>query len=312
MVLYDKPLEDKASSFGTRGRVVRDKLSRAVRCGFQLMHSCMEHAISGTMLRRYTQHFRILVVPVVTLITGGCSDDVAHTSGFGPGTQVESGRPPPAPASASLPDGPGATFAISRLILGRQDSDGVTNKELWKTIGYNLDMTVTARTTSGVAIGDSVCRRVDGASFDMVADGNAGRDNAFGSTVLPIMLSVHPDIEKTSNALIQNGGHTLLVDVEGLGSASTYTSMKVRLYAGRAFVDTQGMPAKPSFDGSDVWPIAHESVNDGSLDKPLVSTVDAYVAADGPGGTLVAQFEGSVVLTLDALPLNEPGTSTVC
>jgi hypothetical protein len=272
----------------------------------------MYHAISQAMPRRNTFDFRVLIVSVTVLFAGGCGDDVAYTPGFGPGTQGESGRPPPAPTSASMPDGPGATFAISRLILGRQDADGVANKDLWKTIGYNLDFTVTTRTSSGVAVGDSVCSRVKGASFDTIADGNAGRDNAFGSTVLPIMLSVHADVEKTSNALIQNGKHTLLVDVEGLGLAATYTSIKVRLYAGRAFVDAQGLPAKPSFDGSDVWPIAYEAVSEGMLDKPLALAADGYVAEDGPGGTLVAQFKESIVLTLDALPLmNEQGIAQI-
>lgn len=207
-----------------------------------------------------------------------------------------------------MPDGPGATFAISKLILGRNDSNGATSKDLWKSIGYNLDFTVTTRTASGVILGDTVCARIEGASFDTIADGNDGRDNAFGSTVLPLLTAVHPEIEKTSNALIKDGKHTLLIDVRGLGAAPAYESLTVRVYEGRALVDAQDVPAKPVFDGSDVWPVAFESVNEGMLDKPRATVTDGYVASEGVAGTLVAQFDESIVLTLDALPLtNEQG-----
>jgi hypothetical protein len=255
------------------------------------------------MLLQNALDSRILFVSVVCLFAVGCGDDVIYPPGLGPGTQVETGQPPAAPKEASMPDGSRATFAISKLILGRNDTNGTSNKELWKTIGYNLDFTVTTKTSSGVAVGDSVCARINGASFDTIADGNNGRDNAFGSTVLPILLSVHPEIEKTSNAQIQQGKHSLLIDVQGLGSAPTYESLTVRLYEAREFTDAQGMPAKPVFDGSDVWPIAFESVNEGMLDKPRSIVTDGYVAAEGVAGTLVAQFDESIVLTLDALPV---------
>jgi hypothetical protein len=255
------------------------------------------------MLLQNALDSRILFVSAVCLFAVGCGDDVIYPPGSGPGTQVETGQPPAAPDEASMPDGSRATFAISKLILGRNDTNGTSNKELWKTIGYNLDFTVTAKTSSGVIVGDSVCARINGASFNTIVDGNNGRDNAFGSTVLPILLAVHPEIEKTSNALIQQGKHSLLIDVQGLGSAPTYESLTVRLYEAREFTDAQGMPAKPVFDGSDVWPVTFESVNEGMLDKPRSMVTDGYVATAGVAGTLVAQFDESIVLTLDALPV---------
>ncbi|HRI71011.1 MAG TPA: hypothetical protein PK156_42560, partial [Polyangium sp.] len=225
---------------------------------------------------------------------------------------VDAGRPPPIPSHSSPPHGPAGTFAISRLILGRNDPNGNTNNELWKTIGYNLDFTVTGKTSAGVIVGDSVCNRVNGASFDTIADGVSGRDNAFGSTILPIMLAVNGGVEQATNALILDGKRTLLIDIDGLGSAATYQSLTVRLYEGRLLADAQGMSMKPVFDGSDIWPITHESVSDGMADKPLAVTADGYVAEEGPGGTLVAEFENSIELTLDALGLpNEQGIGQI-
>jgi hypothetical protein len=202
-----------------------------------------------------------------------------------------------------MPDGPGAVFAISKLILGQTDPSGAMNKELWKSIGYNLDHTVTTTTSAGVIVGENVCARIQGADFSMVADGHDGRDNAFGSKVMPLVLSFNGFGEKPSNDLVRLGKHTLLVDVQGLGESPTYESMTARIYEGRSFVDMQGMTATPKFDGTDVWPIAFESVANGAPESPLATSNDAYVAEEGDGGTFVGHFGGSIVLTLDVFAL---------
>lgn len=246
--------------------------------------------------------FRSIFVAAVFLVVAGCGDDVTPKPSTFPPADV--GQPPEAPENAAMPDGPGATFAISKWNFGQFDANGVMNKDVWKTIGYNLDHTITTRTMAGgVIIGENVCVRVVGADFAMVADGNDGRDNGFGSTVMPFVQAVNVGAEIASNNLIRFGKHTLLVDVQGLGKSPTYQAMSARIYEGRSFVDAQGLPANPKFDGTDIWPVAFESVLGGALDAPLAVSKDAYVAEEGDGGTFVGRFGESIVLTLDAFGL---------
>lgn len=244
---------------------------------------------------------RSIFVGTALLFVSGCGDDVAPQPPYSPPKDV--GQPPQAPENATMPDGPGATFAISALKLGRKDPSGLHNPDLWKTIGYNLDHTVTTQAKSGVILNETVCTRVGGAQFSNIIDGNDGRDNAFGSTVMQLIDGVSGDGEKLGNELIRLGKHTLLVDIQGLGESPTYQAMSARMYEGRSFVDAQGMPAIPTFDGTDIWPIAFESVTKGALDAPLAASTNAYVAEGGDGGTFVGQFGGSIVLTLDVLGL---------
>jgi hypothetical protein len=122
---------------------------------------------------------------------------------------------------------------------------------------------------------------------------------------MSLILAVNGDTEKATNTLILLGKHTLIVDVQGLGEAQTYQSLTARIYEARSFVDAQGMPVMPAFDGTDVWPVASESVIKGDVESPISMTKDAYVAEEGNGGTFVGQFGESIVLALDALGLPE-------
>lgn len=257
------------------------------------------------MLQRIiTQFQRIFGPALVMAFASGCGDDVTLSQTPPPPSRpVDNARPPAAPENAASPDGPGATFAISQLRLGFTNAAGVQDVKAWKTMGFNLDAIVTTRTSAGVIIGDNSCAHVEGATFDDVADGDAGRDNRFGASILPLILGVNAEAETKSNDLIRLGKHTLLLDIAGLGDSPTYEGLKARIYAGRNFGADQGMPSIPAFDGTDVWPIGEESILDGSLEKPLVFAQNAYVAEVGDGGTFVAQFEGSIAIMLDALGL---------
>lgn len=238
------------------------------------------------------------------VFASGCGDDVTSTrTPLPPSGPIDTGRPPPEPENAAEPDGSGAIFAISNWRLGFTDAHGMKSSNAWKTMGYNLDATVSMRTSGGVIIGGDVCTRVDGGTFNEVVDGDAGRDNRFGAGVLPVIVAAHPEAEATSNELIRRGKHTLLIDVPGLGDSPTYGGLSARMYSARDSIDAQGMPAKPAFDGTDVWPIGGESFFVGAPEKPVASAKGGYLADVGDGGTFVAQFDGSVLIVLDALGL---------
>jgi len=265
----------------------------------------MTDAMSSFMLQGLiTQFQRIFGLSLIMAFATGCGDDVTLSqTPRPPSGPIDTARPPAAPENAASPDGPGATFAISKFRLGANEMSGGKTVQVWKTIGYNLDATVTTRTSAGVIVGDNVCAHVEGGTFNDVVDGDAGRDNRFGASVLPLMFAVNGEAETKSNDLIRLGKHTLLVDIAGLGDSPTYEGLTARIYTGRDFAGAQGTPSLPAFDGTDEWPIGGESVIDGSLEKALVLAQDAYLAEVGDGGTFVAQFEGSIAIMLDALGL---------
>jgi hypothetical protein len=246
---------------------------------------------------------RALLVSLCLFPLAACGNDVTQPTPA-PASPKDVGQPPPAPLQAPLPDGPGATFAISKIRLGRIDDDGLASTDFWKNIGYNLDHQVTTKSEStGIILGEETCTRVEGAGFDKVFDGHDGRDNGFGSTVMAVLNSVNNTVEKISNDLIRQGQHTLLIDVQGLGEQPTYQSIHARIYEGRSFVDAGGMPALPLFDGTDVWPVGFESVTSGDIESPLAMTTDGYITDNEVGGTFVGRFGNSIVLRLAVFDL---------
>lgn len=211
------------------------------------------------------------------------------------GQDGDIGQPPAPPADGAPADGPGATFAVSKLLLGMTDSNGMTDVYLWKQYGYNLDRTVTAE---GALMS---CSAIKGTPPKYLSDGDEGRDNGFGRGVLPIASSLKSDVQPDTTAAIQNGLRTILITVPGLGDAPAYGTMSARLYEGAALTAADGTPMKPLFDGTDVWPVTAESVQEGKVDKPLAQASAGYLAEEGEGGTFVAQFEGSIVFRIPFL-----------
>lgn len=236
---------------------------------------------------------RIFFAVGTMICVSGCGDDVTPAPNPAtPGTQEEWGRPAKPPLDGAMPDGPGAVYAISRVRLGANDINGMLNTQLWKTFGYNLDSTVTMRSSAGVLIGEETCKRPPGGAVNSILDGEFGRDNAFGLSVLPMINALNADAEKMTNAWIKAGNHTLLIELPGFGASATYASMPAMAFESGELVDAQGMRIAPNFDGSDEWPV---------LSVPEVKTTEAYVAAEDLGGTFVGQFAGSLMLPLNLL-----------
>ncbi len=196
---------------------------------------------------------------------------------------------PPAPGPAAAPDGDGhTTFAISTLLTGDCDRDGVPVAGAWAQYGFDLDGLI-----SGVGQPDGLaglCAPRNGAAPASVhEDGEGGIDNAFGHRILPLIVGLDAQFSTRIGAALAAGGTTLLIDLDGLGGGSDYTGMTARIYTGAPLGRT------PARDGSDVWPVRADSLEDpGDVSSARLSVSDSYVVGD----TWVGRFQGELTLEL--------------
>ncbi|HMY20598.1 MAG TPA: hypothetical protein PKA58_29940, partial [Polyangium sp.] len=123
--------------------------------------------------------------------------------------------------------------------------------------------------------------------------------------LMGFVATIAPNAEQDTNEMVFLGQHTILLDVLQLGQSPTYENMHVRLYEGRAFVDANGTPTPPQWNGTDDWPVAPESVIDGVLESPASETLDGYIADEGDGGTFVGRFGGSIPFYIVMYPLQD-------
>lgn len=169
------------------------------------------------------------------------------------GPEIIPGRPPAAGGVKAPKDADAnVTYAISKLFLGGTNRDGTSNKSTgWKQYGFNLDSKVSTEGSK------DVCKPRPGAvPKNVLPDGNNGIDNSFGHNVLPLILAAASDAETSINDSIKEGSFTIMIDVEHLGADKDYNPLTARLYGGASL----GAPAK--FDGTDVWPLIPELLND--------------------------------------------------
>lgn len=125
-------------------------------------------------------------------------------------------------------------------------------------------------------------------------DGQDGIDNAFGRTILPLILGVDPRFDGEIAGEIAAGGTTLLVDLDGLGAGADYTGMTARLYTGAP------LGRAPAYDGSDAWPVRSDSLRDpGDVGSALLAVTDirrarATASPSGSGSPPRARHAGAI------------------
>ena len=221
---------------------------------------------------------------LVSLAAAGCAGGVEPGGSTGP-VHAE----PPAPGAVVAPDGAGhVTFAINTLLVGDLDREGSAVAGAWKQYGFDLDGKI-----SGVGQPDGLaglCAPLGSASAAVVhLDGDDGIDNAFGKSLLPLILGVEPRFSSGIGRALGAGGTTVLIDLDGLGAGGDYTGMTARLYTGAPLGKT------PVYDGSDVWPVRADSLlSPGDVGSARLSVTDSYVVGD----TWVGRFEGELTLEL--------------
>lgn len=197
---------------------------------------------------------------------------------------------PPGPGPEKPGDGPGAVFAISKLYLGDTDRSGVKGTSAWKKFGFNLDGKVSTDAST------DLCKpRKGGKKSSVYPDGENGIDNAFGKTILPVIVGVAPDASKSVNESIGEGTFTIMFDIEKLGASADYNPLMTRLYGGG------DLGGAPKWDGNDEWPILREL-----LDDPTdpTSTKVQFPKSYVTGNTWVSGSKQSIELNLGIQGIN--------
>ena len=181
------------------------------------------------------------------------------------------------------------TFAMDSISLGdgRNPNTGV---RAWETLGYDLDGKVTDETST------DVCTLQPTAALTSQVDGLDGRDDSFGSNIVPIVETAGavPDLTATETQTIQDGQFTLQIQIAGLSddSGQTADGLVAQVFASDAF------GGQPQFDSATDWPVLPESLTDATTiaGGATARFTDAYVT----DGTFVAGTNEHVVVPLHA------------
>jgi hypothetical protein len=179
--------------------------------------------------------------------------------------------PPPDPGAPQARGTEPTVLAVRRLFLGDTDWNGERDWNAWKSYGHNLDGILSSKD------GDNHCAIQVGAHDSIKADGEGGIDNSFGGHVLPILAAFGAPTQET-NAAIDAGDFTLLLKLSNLDARDTQSGVHASVFEGAS------LGATPTWDGSDAWPIAWESVVNGDAGAPLLRAESSYLA----GGTWVS------------------------
>lgn len=153
----------------------------------------------------------------------------------------------------------GLVFAITHAYLGDQDVNGTAGSTAWKNFGRNIDGKASTSAST------DHCTLVDGAEATVRDDGTNGIDNSFGHNILPTILTIAGNsYSSTVNDKLTSADFSILLRLDGLTAGEDASGVTAAYFGGGAF-------AKPKYDGSDVWPVTGESINDGKLSSPKAS-----------------------------------------
>ncbi len=221
----------------------------------------------------------------------GCGSDDDETAADQTG-KVWPVRPEGAPSG----DGSGYVFAVEKLFLGDTDRNGMSSANAWKDYGYNLDGKVSTKDSA------DLCQPYTGGSKALVyPDGNQGIDNVFGKVLMSLITSFASDATNQVNDNIAEGAFTIIMRVDDMGTGADYVDLPGFLYAGVQLVDSNGDDAEPAFDGTDLWPVAPELLdNPSDLDSTQVKFPSSYMS----GNTWVSGTPGNLDLSLSIQGFN--------
>lgn len=180
--------------------------------------------------------------------------------------EVDGRQPPPPAANGVAADGPGIVLAVRRIALGDTAPDGTQDDTAWQSIGFNLDRRVSDVNSVGL------CQPAYEAGADTQIDGEDGIDNAFGRAVVPLMHWVDADPGASTAALYDAGAATLLVSVDGIGDAPSYSiGVKSRVLRGAE------RGASPAWNGDDTWPADARDLTGGQVESAVASFEGGWV-----------------------------------
>jgi len=225
------------------------------------------------------------------LALAACGNSTDTTTGGDP----PAGELPPEPGPEAAGDGPGVVLAIHKLYLGDTDRQGKSSSTAWKEFGYDLDGKISTKDST------DLCKPAAGAKATAIyEDGTNGRDNSFGKNILTIITSLASDASSQINDSIDKGSFTIMLKMDGIGTADNYNPLLTKLYGGSKLVDSAGMEIAPKWDGTDKWPVVAELLNGGNIDNPIVQFPNSYLVKDDKTGarTWVSGSKADIQLNL--------------
>jgi hypothetical protein len=219
----------------------------------------------------------------------GSSDSDDEGSGGGGATDPEEAgaQPPETPADAPA-SGPGATIAVSELLVGETDWDGNPSLTAWGGFGYNIDGIISTKS------GSNHCAPAAGANPAKVKeDGPEGQDNSFGKILIPIIKTFASNPSDEISAAIADGDFTLMVTMENYAAGeANQTGVRAALFGGAS------LGGAPAWNGSDDWPVFPELLKDStgtpSVDNSKIQFLSSYVRDN----TWVSGSAGTIDLSL--------------
>ncbi len=192
---------------------------------------------------------------------------------------------PAEPTDAPTGDGTTPTVvALNSLLLGDKTRDGTLDSKAWKDYGFNLDGLVSTRG------GKNHCKPAgSGTVASIQPDGNGGIDNSFGANLLGLITTLAADASDSVNESITDGDFTVILRMSTLGSGAEQKGIAADLFGGAKLGST------PAFDGSDVWPVMSELLNDpADINSSKVKFGSSFVT----GGTWYSGTPGTLSLAL--------------
>lgn len=192
--------------------------------------------------------------------------------------------PPERPDGAGSASGPGLAIGVRKLYLGGTDRNGSPNPSAWMDYGFNLDGLISK------AGSPNHCQPASGGKPTIMDDGTEGTDNAFGKTLMPLILSLANDAQEQVNESIEEGSFTIILDHTNLGTGDQVDVLS-KLYAGTGIgMEGDGIAA---WDGSDQWLVAPELLdNPEDISTAKIQFPNAYMA----GNTWVSGDLGDIDL----------------
>lgn len=219
----------------------------------------------------------------------GGSGGSAGSAGSAGGTQdpQEPGaQPPEKPADNPAAGTEVTVLALSELFVGDSDRNFTPDSQAWKTFGFNLDGYISTKN------GLNHCKPVEGAIKSSVqTDGDDGIDNSFGANLIPIIGALADAPSQQITDSLQGGDFTIMIKLDNLedpASKANQTGIAAALYGGAS------LGAAPAWDGSDMWPVLPELLNNGDINDPKVKFPASYLN----GGTWVSGGKGTLDLTI--------------
>lgn len=204
---------------------------------------------------------------------------------------IESARPPARPPGSAVPSGKGKTIwlIVKRFHLGLKTLAGAATSEAWKDYGYDIDHVCTGPTEAASNVG--TCLKHPAAKPQVLIDGNACRDNVWGSQLMQLVATYDSVVEDDANAFIAQGFGSWILELEDLDDGTDDPYAPGALYKAADYFFYHGA-TPPKFDGTDVRQVTADSVLGDDVHRPITRFANGYVTGNvwvsGEGSNIVA------------------------